>query len=48
MGDKSKIDKKIIFTSDETLYEISNIKKTTNDSILKAIKESSIDCVITF
>ena len=45
-ADKSKIDRKTIFTSDETLYEISNIKKTTNDSILKAIKESSIDCVL--
>jgi len=46
MADRSKIDKKLIFTSDETLYEISNIKKTTNNSILKAIKESSIDCAL--
>ena len=45
-ADKSKIDKTTVFTSDETLFEISNIKKTTNNSILKAIKESSIDCVI--
>jgi len=45
-ADKSKLDKTTLFTSDETLYEISNIKKTTNNSILKAIKESSIDCVI--
>ena len=44
MGDRSKINKQIIFTSDQTLYEISNIKKTTNDSILRAIKSSSIDC----
>ena len=44
MGDRSKINKQIIFTSDQTLYEISNIKKTTNDSILRAIKETSIDC----
>ena len=44
MADRSKINKQIIFTSDQTLYEISNIKKTTNDSILTAIKETSIDC----
>ena len=44
MADRSKINKQIIFTSDQTLYEISNIKKTTNDSILRAIKETSIDC----
>jgi hypothetical protein len=46
MSDRSKIDKKITFTSDETLYEISNIKKTTSDSILRAIKESSVDCAL--
>ena len=45
-ADKSKIDRKTLFTSDETLYEISNIKKTTTNSILKAIKESSVDCVL--
>ena len=45
-ADKSKIDKTTSFTSDETLYEISSIKKTTSDSILKAIKESAIDCQI--
>ena len=45
-ADKSKIDKITSFTSDETLYEISSIKKTTADSILKAIKESAIDCQI--
>ena len=46
MGDRSKINKQIIFTSDQTLYEISNIKKNTNDSILTAIKETSIDCAL--
>lgn len=45
-ADKSKIDKTTSFTSDETLYEISSIKKTTSDSILKAIKEAAIDCQI--
>lgn len=39
-------DKKRIITSDEKLYEISNIKKKINASILHAIKESSIDCKI--
>ena len=45
-SDKSKIDKTTLFTSDETLYEISNIKKNTTDSILRAIKSSSIDCFL--
>ena len=44
--DKSKIDRITHFTSDETLFEISNIKKTTNTSILRAIKSSAIDCNI--
>ena len=46
MADRSKINKQLIFTSDQTLYEISNIKKNTNDSILTAIKETSIDCAL--
>ena len=45
-ADKSKLDKTTVLTSMKTLFEISNIKKTTNNSILKAIKESSVDCVI--
>ena len=43
-SDKSKIDRTSILTSDETLFEISNIKKNTNNSLLNAIKETSIDC----
>ena len=43
-SDKSRIDRSTILTSDESLFEISNIKKTTTDSILRAIKSSSIDC----
>ncbi len=43
-SDKSKIDRTTILTSDESLFEISNIKKTTANSILRAIKSSSIDC----
>jgi len=45
-GDRSKEDKDKIFTSDETLYEISMRKKRISNSILKAIKETSIDCSV--
>lgn len=45
-GDRSKEDKEKIFTSDETLYEISMRKKRISNSILKAIKETSIDCSV--
>jgi hypothetical protein len=44
--DVSKIDKKSPFTTDETLFEISNIKDRTNRQILNAVKESAIDCSI--
>jgi len=44
--DISKIDKKSPFTTDETLFEISNIKDRTNRQILNAVKESAIDCSI--
>jgi hypothetical protein len=36
----------IPFTSDETLYEISNIKEEVSEKLITAIKESSIDCAI--
>lgn len=45
-GDRSKEDKDKIFTSDETLYEISMRKKRISNSILKAIKETSVDCSV--
>ena len=45
-SDKSKIDRTTILTSDESLFEISNIKKNTTNSILRAIKSSSIDCAL--
>ena len=45
-GDRSKENKELIFTSDETLYEISMRKKRISNSILKAIKETSIDCSV--
>ena len=42
-GDRSKEDKDKVFTSDETLYEISMRKKRISNSILRAIKETSIE-----
>tara|TARA_B100000963_G_scaffold144839_1_gene126136 strand:+ start:4 stop:3486 length:3483 start_codon:yes stop_codon:yes gene_type:complete len=45
-GDRSKEDKSKVFTSDETLFEISMRKKRISNSILKAIKETSIDCSV--
>jgi hypothetical protein len=36
----------IPFTSDEALYEISNIKEEVSEKLMTAIKESSIDCAI--
>tara|TARA_B100001121_G_scaffold236417_1_gene210051 strand:- start:8566 stop:12075 length:3510 start_codon:yes stop_codon:yes gene_type:complete len=45
-SDKSRIDRTTVLTSDESLFEISNIKKNTTNSILRAIKSSSIDCAL--
>jgi len=36
----------IPFTSDEALYEISNIKEEVSNKLLTSIKEASIDCAI--
>ena len=44
--DVSKLDKTIVVSTDEALDEIANIKKRTMDSILQALKEASIDCVV--
>ena len=44
--DRSKIDNKTPLTSDQALYEISVIKENINKSILKTVKESSIDCTL--
>jgi hypothetical protein len=41
--DISKIDQKSI-TTDQSLYEIAQIKDNINQKILKSIKETSIDC----
>ena len=42
--DLSKKDKKTVFTSDQALFEIGNMKKEISNHLLTAIKESSIDC----
>ena len=44
--DLSKRDGKTAFTTDETLYEISEIKDTINTQILRAVKETAIDCTL--
>lgn len=44
--DVSKIDKSTVFTTDQTLYEISRIKSEINKNILRCVKETSIDCSI--
>ena len=36
----------IPFTSDEALFEISSIKEEVTNQLVKAVKESSIDCAI--
>ena len=42
--DRSRIDNKTPVTTDETLFEIANIKHVINKQILHSIKESAIDC----
>ena len=42
--DTSRIDKKTPVTTDETLYELASIKQKINNQILKAIKETAVDC----
>ena len=44
MKDVSKLDRKTPLTSDQALWEISNIKEDINKQILRAIKSASIDC----
>jgi hypothetical protein len=42
--DLSRIDGKTPVTTDETLFEMASIKQKTNNQILRAVKETSIDC----
>jgi hypothetical protein len=44
--DVSKIYNVTPFTSDQALFEISNIKSNINKQILSAVKSSSIDCAL--
>ena len=46
INDKSKIDNITPLTTDEALFEISNIKESINSKLLLAVKESAIDCAI--
>ena len=46
LKDLSKIDNKTPVTSDQLLYEISNLKQSINDGILKNVKEAAFDCAI--
>jgi hypothetical protein len=42
--DVSIIDNKTVFTTEQTLHEISMIKKKVNDQLLMSVKSTSIDC----
>ena len=42
--DISRIDKKTPVTTDESLYEIASVKKKINNQILRAVKETAVDC----
>ena len=42
--DVSRIDGRTPVTTDETLFEMASIKQKTNSQILKAVKETAIDC----
>jgi hypothetical protein len=44
--DVSRLDKNTPVTTDETLYEMASVKQRINNEILKAVKESAIDCKI--
>lgn len=46
MNDRSKTDNVTPMTTDQSLYEISNIKARITKQILTAVKESSFDCMI--
>jgi len=46
INDTSKLDNKIPLTSDEALFELSNIKEDITKQLLIAVKETSMDCVL--
>jgi hypothetical protein len=45
LKDRSDIDRRPI-TTDEKLFEVSNIKENINKQILQAIKETAVDCTV--
>lgn len=46
LRDVSRIDNKTPLTTDEALFEISNMKEEINKQLERAIKEASIDCMV--
>jgi hypothetical protein len=46
LNDVSKADARVVFTTEQSLYEISMHKKSISDLIVRSIKQSSIDCAI--
>ena len=46
VNDLSQVDGKTVMTTDQYLWEISQIKESINKNILLEVKESSIDCSI--
>jgi hypothetical protein len=46
INDISRIDRKTAITTDQSLLEIAQIKERLNSQILKAVKESAMDCNI--
>lgn len=46
MKDKSRKDDSIAVTTDEAIYEIASAKEEITNSILKSVKEVSIDCAL--
>jgi len=46
LKDRSKIDNKTPFTSDETIFEIANLKENIVEQLLTGVKQSAMDCLI--
>ena len=46
MHDTSKLNRKLPYTSDQALFEISTIKEDINKQILRSVKASAIDCAL--
>ena len=46
LKDRSKLDDKTPFTSDETIFEIANLKENIVNQLLTSVKEASMDCSV--